>query len=213
MNKRGMELSINFIVILILSLSIFAFGIYMVRSLYGFASDIQEGVDLQTQKQVEQRLFEGGEKVAVPLNKRRIGIRDSYSFGLGILNTLGEAKSFPVQVNYKQMLTPQQKSFDADPSTPDYINNNWVRSRPFMVELDANEHKVIPLTVIVENQMGNGLSTLKDHIYIFNVCVFHPNSVKNTPELIGPNDCANMRLGELQNLYDGQVHKLYVTAD
>ncbi|MBA3064142.1 hypothetical protein FP803_01760, partial [Candidatus Woesearchaeota archaeon] len=41
-NKKGMELSINFIVILILSIVVFGFGIKILSGIFGGASEIEK---------------------------------------------------------------------------------------------------------------------------------------------------------------------------
>jgi len=205
-----MQLSITFLVSMILAISIFAFGLFMVREFYGFATEAQAKVDLQTQKEIERRLFEGGQKVAVPINKATISRRESHTFGLGILNTLGEAKTFPVQINYVFALTPDQKErVPAERADQGYINSNWVRQNIPPFKLNANEHQVIPLTVLVGGRMSDADATLKNHVFVFNVCVFKPNQIPTDP-----NACGQMKYGpDLNRLYDGKVHKIYVTVN
>ena len=97
MNKRGIELSVNFLVMLILSLIVFMFGLYLVYQFFGTAVDLQTQLDEQTEKELQAMLI-SGERVALPKTQVNLQRGKSYTFGLGILNTLGAEKEFSVNI-------------------------------------------------------------------------------------------------------------------
>jgi hypothetical protein len=65
MNKRGIELSVNFIVILILAIAIFGGGIYLVYQIFAKAQNMKEGVDQQTEDRINA-LLDDGSPVVIP---------------------------------------------------------------------------------------------------------------------------------------------------
>ena len=97
MNKRGIELSVNFLVMLILSLIVFMFGLYLVFQFFGTATELQTQLDEQTEKELQAMLI-SGERVALPKAQINLQRGKSYTFGLGILNTLGAEKEFSVNI-------------------------------------------------------------------------------------------------------------------
>ena len=97
MNKRGIELSVNFLVMLILSLIVFMFGLYLVYQFFGTATELQTQLDEQTEKELQAMLI-SGERVALPKAQINLQRGKSYTFGLGILNTLGAEKEFSVNI-------------------------------------------------------------------------------------------------------------------
>lgn len=65
MNKKGLELPINMIVLLIISIIIFIGGIALVWKMFGGAGEIQSGIDLQTKSQIEAMLRDSNERKSV----------------------------------------------------------------------------------------------------------------------------------------------------
>lgn len=90
MNKKGIELSINFIVTLILALVIFSFSILFVQKFFVGAGDIQESLDSQTREELQSRLFASSEEVIIFPSSLTIKPREGKFFGVGVLNLGGE---------------------------------------------------------------------------------------------------------------------------
>ncbi len=206
LNRRGMELSINFLVTLILAITIFGFGIYLVRQFFGFAEEAQQKIDIQTQEEIERRLLDAGEKAAIPLNKARVKRAQVHTFGLGILNSYKTSRTFSVSVKFTKAF--DESNNELIEAEQDYMNKNWLFSSVPDVQLDANEHAFTPLTVRVDSKMtspegaGSSGSATLPGTYVFNVCV--------QPDGVPLVDCADVDLNELPNLHGGQVLKLYV---
>ena len=108
MNKKGgIELSINFIVIMIFSIVILVFGITLARNMFSKAADTQQEIDAKTQRQIAS-LLSGGSRVALPISSAELSPSQSESFGLGIVNTLGDTYKFHIFVeeNYDSYNDP-----------------------------------------------------------------------------------------------------------
>jgi hypothetical protein len=67
--KAAMQLSVSMMVILIISIVIFGFGIYLAGQVFKMAEDTEASVSAQAQKEIEARIMQSGDA------------------GLGILNT------------------------------------------------------------------------------------------------------------------------------
>ena len=71
MNKKALELSITFIVLLIISITIFAGSLFFLQKFYKTATETREAIDRQTEAEI-RALLRGGSPVAIPLAKQKI---------------------------------------------------------------------------------------------------------------------------------------------
>lgn len=85
-NKKAMELSINFIVMLVLAIVTFSLAIYLTYSIFAKSYQFKSDVDAQTKAQI-RNLLDSGEKVAIPVGTLDIRNGKGDVFGLGIINT------------------------------------------------------------------------------------------------------------------------------
>lgn len=200
LKKKGFTLSITFLVTLIITMTIFSMGIYMIKEFFSATQDIEAQITADIQKEVERRLMESGDRVAIPLNKATIDQGKAKAFGLGILNTLGETSNFYVKM---EMADPGHYTLDGDIvegsfADSDYINNNWIFSEMGDYRLENNAQKVIPITVSVDKRMSQDTKTTQGTTFVFNVCV-----------ATSPINFA-CQSGAQQNLYTNRIYKIYV---
>jgi len=191
-NRRGMQLSVNFVVMLILAITIFAFGIAFLNKLFPRVHEYRGYLDEQTEAQLESLLSQG-QRVAIPITNKRIKAGDAAVFGVGLLNIDPEDTHFyfriTVENGYAFDSNEEQiaNSFHAPLYTPEH-------------ELKNNQNKKI--TVVLPSAKNTRKGT-----YVFNVYVCRQESSfenchadsKYTPS-DGP---------EKPNHYD-RVRKLYV---
>lgn len=96
--KAAIELSMNFLVVIILSLVILAGGISLLYKFIAGGKDIVLGIDDQTRMQIEQ-LLDDGSVVALHYQAKTLKRGDSFVFGLGVLNIKeGDKLTFSVGV-------------------------------------------------------------------------------------------------------------------
>ena len=101
MNKKAaLELSANFLVILIIAISVFGMGIRMTYQLMTKAEEIRSDVDESTQREIEEALTTG-EIVSIPINHKKTKTGKSVVFGLGIFNS-ESTQSFIVDMNLEK---------------------------------------------------------------------------------------------------------------
>lgn len=196
MNKKGLELSINMLVILIIAFAVFGFGIFMVSKFFGAAESQKATIDRDTEAAI-QNLLSGSTKVGVPLNRKEVKRGDSEVFGLGILNTAGSTSNFDIRVSFKQAF----KSNDQEITNVNklYLEQNWLLYDN-IATIQNNDFVSIPILIAPQALSGPSQNTEKG-TYIFNICVCREN------QCTFPNGCTL----EAGDLYGGSMKKIYVT--
>jgi len=96
-NKKGIELSINFLVIIILSIAIFSFSIFFLRNLFTSTEQAGEQISSRLQEQTFSLLAQG-KKTAIPINKFTLSPGGSEVVGLGMNNVIGQDNKFIVEI-------------------------------------------------------------------------------------------------------------------
>ncbi len=151
-NKKGIELSINFIVILILSIVIFGFGIVFLRNMFIEIGTIKQVTDEDFKANIENLLCDSSERICIGTNRREIRRNKVGFFTLGIRNTYPENKNFYINVE-------QDEDFgDADLST--LIHNQG------KISLNPNEHEQVGIAVGVQGSAGKGTYVLNVYVCI-----------------------------------------------
>ncbi len=220
MQKKGFELSLNFIVVLIISIVVLVGGITLTQQFLKTIGKQEVTIDAQTKRQIESLLIDG-HQVAIPIDQTRLAKGDSTTFGLGVYNTLSNGiTEFRVAVSFARAYDPLNREMDPvenppAPSSPTYINENWVFGRTDSeFDIETNEYKLIPLAVTVDGNMDTSLNT-RAGTYEFNVCVC-PCDPADLDEPCYESDhhyCQNLCMDPnsyRDNIYGKHVMKLYV---
>ena len=152
-HKKGIELSINFLVIVIISLAVLGMSVILFNKFFKGAHKIQTDYDKQTEEELEALLV-AGKKVAIPFTRKEVKAGETGVFGLGILNVLGSKKDFYIYVECSSLIKPD--------GTPQSCNLNYLVSNPQTIE--NNDDVKIPIAIPTQKTTPVGT-------YIFNVCV------------------------------------------
>jgi hypothetical protein len=168
MNKKALELSINFIVMLIITIVVFSLGIIFLRNIFTIADDTEAQFTAQMERELEDAMFRG-ERVAIPINYAEMRVGDTKTFGLGILNQLGEEKQFEVNIEF-------------DTSVPDSLQDTseWTFEElptDGYFNIKNNEFEKIALLFKVPGGTSPGT-------YIFNVNVYYDDTKYDTTHQI-----------------------------
>ena len=98
-SKKGIELSVNFIVMVILGLVLFAMGLYLLSQAINVGKEMTDVIDDQHKKEIESLLMQG-EKVTIPFDRVNLHVGEHNVFGLGILNEIdGAPMTFTVTLS------------------------------------------------------------------------------------------------------------------
>ena len=174
-------------------------GLYLIKQFFTVTGSVEKQVTADIQKEIERRLLETGDRVAIPLNKETVTQGGSKAFGLGILNVLGAEDTFYVKMEYSGHYTLDGDIVEGSLADPGYINDNWIFSNIPSQTLKNNEQAVLPLTVQVGRRMSADTETMVDSTYVFNVCVFKTQTA-----------AAGACQRGAQDLYTNRLYKIYV---
>ena len=199
MSKKAFELSATIIVLLVISIVMFAGGIILIKKFFGSAEEIKGEIERSTQEQIESLLREGG-IVAIPLNKKTITRGNGAVFGLGVRN-IGSAGEFWVAAKFYKAFQPDGKTeITAD---ADYINEHWLPYSEEPFSLDPNKFNLIPIAINVGSSFDAIGTRTSAGTYVFNVCTF-----KGTP---GECDLDAFSIsGFPENLYSKKAYQIFI---
>lgn len=154
--KKGMELSINFIVMLVLAIAVFSGGLMFANKFFRQAGDTKAVLDSQAQRQIAA-LLDDGSPVVLPISTKEIRRSKHDTFGLGVLN-VEDAQTFTVGWEFLRAveLPPGRATLcnvgsncDSDPTT-------WITQGKDTFELKRNEKTQILFLVDVPSNAERG---------------------------------------------------------
>lgn len=166
MNKRAIELSVNFIVIFILAMVMFGVGLYIMRQVFGEAVDMKEKIDESTRQQIENMLSQGTAKVIIPFQSIKVKAGKNDIVGIGIRNDLASAKNFYISTQCDAAYTStDERICDADcgPLCDSWIGDTF--DGPYLIE--KNDRKIGQIMITVPKTVE------KPGTYVFNAKVCH----------------------------------------
>jgi len=148
-NKKGIELSINFLVIIIMSLLVFFFGARFIYNLGSQATELQEMTVDELDRKIGNLVCEGSEKVCLGFDKKTVKRGELGIFGLRIINIL-DSQNFDVIVSRP---TPSGYTKKGEDITTDSLT---VRPESRSVFIKKNEEKNLAIGVEVPKDARSG---------------------------------------------------------
>lgn len=142
LSKKAIELSVNFIVIIIISIILFGFGMVFISKLSSRAIDLQEITTSDLDEKIAGLVCEGSDRVCIGQDVKTIKRARFDVFGLKVMNILA-SQNFDVVVSRP---TPSGYAKNKQPIQSDsLIWNPHARS----VFIEQNEEKSIGIGVQV----------------------------------------------------------------
>ena len=170
-SRKGMELSINFIVMLILALAVFMGGLVFAMKFFGQAETVRASLDTETERQLE-RLLDSGSPVVLPISNKEIFRKKHDTFGLGIFARYNG--DYTISYIAKDGYDKQKKSIP---------NNLDIQVSPTTIPLTKNQKGKILILVQVPTDA-------QSVTYIFELQVkFQGDTTADTP--VPPHDYDN----------------------
>jgi hypothetical protein len=154
-SKKAIELSLNFIIILILSIIIFGFGVRFISKLSSQAIELQEVTTSELDERIGNLVCEGSDRVCAGIDRKTIRRTKFEVFGLKIINIL-DSQNFDITVSRPSPsgYTKTRQPIDTDT----LVWNPKARS----VFIEKNEEKNLGIGVQVPANAVSGT-------YIFDV--------------------------------------------
>ena len=174
-NKRGIELSLNFLIILIISIIIFGFGVRFIYNLSSKATELQELTMSELDDRIGDVICEGSDRVCISVDRNTIKRTKFDVFGIKIINVIDDT-NFKIVVS-----TPR------DESVPENFlgykkNKQKIYPTPQFLGLEANpKERSVTIEKNEEKDIGIGVQVPANAVpgmYILNVDI-----IKKSDEL------------------------------
>ena len=204
MNKKGIELTINFIVTLIIILVIFVASVMITRNFFLNAEDIQNQLDQQTIDKIQQ-ILNNEDNVVIFEPSRTIPVKDGALFGLGIWNIGSNAASntFDVNVKCTKALNRDDEILNLNCGSPDEPCGGCMKLLYSQSWTISNGEKVVD-SIYIEPIQGAKTGT-----YVFDVNICKEGDLDLIGDCDGKDDTGILNKDEL---YDGIIHKITVVV-
>ena len=157
MNKKAIELSINFLVILIITLVVFGMAMYLLRMFFNTADAIKDNIDTQAEKEIQRILFTG-ERVAMPIKEKTIKRGSSDVFGLGVLN-INSGPSFKIVIEDGPIILKDNTRLDVN------AGNRLGYISEYVKTISNNDHTIVSIPVRVPRDADIGKYILNVKVY------------------------------------------------
>ncbi len=171
--KAAIGLSVNVLVILIISLVIFAGGISLLYKFYHQSVEYKKDLDERTKQKLENLLLEQGKQVALSQNSANLHRGEDYTFGIGILNTRRENPEEEFQMKVELTKVFNENNDEITISDPEALVKEMVLYYPKPIRVKDNEYEPQAIMVVVPKDAANGE-------YHFSVKVYLKNSLEDT---------------------------------
>ncbi|MBW2996641.1 hypothetical protein KY332_05080 [Candidatus Woesearchaeota archaeon] len=155
MNKKALELSINFLVVVIIAIVMLSLGILLINRYFLEAETIKSEIEEETEKQINI-LFNQGEIVAIPTKTVERG-KDDIAW-IGILN-VKDSGNFNVKLTFKDAYDKLNNVLNTSQLSPD----DWPIFIPDFY-LETRTQKNLPMNIAVPKNALKGT-----YIYHVNV--------------------------------------------
>ena len=139
--KAAIELSMNMIVVIILSIIILGAGVMLTRMIFTGSTEIVTTLDEKTQAAIEDSLRDT--PVSIPFSDKEAGRGESRLYGLGVMNILGSEKPFRFNVTFLR-------------SQPEVNTKLNLLFNPDSFTLKDNDIKVSPIRISVPTDAETG---------------------------------------------------------
>ena len=178
------------IVVLILSIVVFSFGVTMVFKFFQWGSEKTEEIDTETERQIMEAMRGGNDVVA--LSKKSTDTKPGIktTIGLGINNILDTSK-FTARITFDEAYAPDDKTLLQVNKAE--TERKWLGSfrQQEPIQIEKDKFVAIPITI-------NAASSDKG-TYVFNACVFKE-----------PQQPTNCLLENKETTYDKKIHQISI---
>lgn len=169
--KAAIQLSINFIVLTILSLIVLGIGFYLVTNIFITATEYKGILDEQTKESILATLKKSGELISLPIIQYTVRRGENEIIGVGLINNAGSEQTFYITAECTEAVDNQENELcykaggiSCDNEASGYCSK-WILLDTEQITLKNREDAVISLFVSVSDDAPSGIFG-----YSFKVC-------------------------------------------
>ncbi len=200
LKKRAFELSINFLVVMIISIVIFSLGIVFVKKIFTHADKTQAEYFEKYEREVQNLLCDADDLVCIPKDTIDFGIDNEPVYGVVINNYLGTVKNFELVVSFNAYFDESNtKICDSDStSTPPVCSENpqgWEKHAVGTFDI-ANNAKAAKFVALSPKGAKSG-----NYVFDVKVCVTETPASGNNVFTDGECASGKARYSSIQKIY------------
>lgn len=195
LRNRGFELPASFLVMLIFAIAVFGLGIYFLGTVITTTERIPDIIDEQSKASLE-KLFQTGEQVAIPLNRKEEAIGKNAVFWLGLQNIFDTPKQLTVTVAFQSALNADGETLAADAAL---VNRQWVAYLQGPYTIQPRKYETVK--ILIKPQATSGAGRTEPGSYVFNVCITEGQPLP---------DCASPPPLLPSSVYGRKIYKIVV---
>ena len=189
MKKASIQVSVNFLVVIIIGIVMLSFGGVLLKNMISSSGDQLLEMDERLQGEIEKVLLRDGKPIAIPIIQKTISRGDVDVFGIGVLNVDGFDYDFVVKADFSSAYRTSDGS--AITVTPSFDPGSWI-TEPNEIRIKNSENFVFPVPVSVPK------AGVPKGEYIYNLYICRKDEISGICD------------GDSDELYDGNVYKVYV---
>jgi uncharacterized membrane protein len=159
MDRKGaIELTANFIIVIVISSIILVGGLALFYNLRDDITDYKDTIDSQTEDRVKSMMLNNGARVAVYPHELEVSPGDGQPVGLGITNILNADKTFNIAITIKHYASSTAEPTPVTPLADEYY---FISSSSIPVAPGNQEVKSILIRIPKGADKGQYIYTIK----------------------------------------------------
>lgn len=169
--KKGIELSITTLVVIIISIIILIYSIYLIYNIMTQASIIEKDIEQRSQKEIELVMKDPREIISIPFAERNGKIKAQNTFLIGIRNLFESTSDFSAIISFDTATDKSGRVIDID---KDFIEKEWLGNYRLLntQKIESLDYKQLKLIIKPSDRVSNKKNTPNGD-YVFNICVFN----------------------------------------
>lgn len=165
--KGAMELSMNMLVVLILSVAILSLGVWFINKVVTKGSDMRDRTIDSVDENLADIMCDSSASVCLQPASVDMGITDAQKFTVKIIN-IDDEQDFRIRVNLTGAYAADESGTPISAVDKNYVSNNWPIYDPTPFNISANGEKQKGIAVDVKAKMASSEDTVPG-IYNFAV--------------------------------------------
>ncbi|HII69137.1 TPA: hypothetical protein HA270_04630 [Candidatus Woesearchaeota archaeon] len=192
--KAAIELSVNFLVIILISIAVFGMGIWFTQKIFAGATKQQETYYQQFEDQLDDLSCGNYDRVCIGKDTKRIDNSRAAVFWLRTLNVLGDEMNYKISVVFSQAFDDSNE-ICLDANVPPLLAcGTWLISyNENEITLPNNEDDKNVIVIVAPKDAPKGT-------YIFNVNVCYGSAIHNNNERCPSNQNKDNPYGPQQKI-------------
>jgi len=169
--KKGIELSITTLVVIIISIIILIYSVYLIYNIMTQASIIEKDIEQRSEKEIESVMNDPREIISIPFEERKGKIKSQNTFLIGVRNLFDSTNDFSSIISFDTATDSYGRVIDVD---NDFIEKEWLGNYRLLnpQKIESLEYKQLKLIIKPSDRVSNKKNTPNGD-YVFNICVFN----------------------------------------